>query len=440
MESSSLSSISWTPTVGQSALVTVTPAALVHRAWLWDESPDAAVLQKCVDKLIVRHELLRTRFAVDHSRRIEAITGEPQPVAIHAVDLTHLDREQGLASARAVTTDQIRNTVVDVARGPLFWVDLFALSDGSAVLVLIAHHCVCDAWSCAIFCAELKSLYESERGSAKARLPRLTREFRDYAAEQNAWLISEEAKPHIAYWRNKLATFNKPFWLPADDCANEECGSRTAVTGEVANPQVLEGLRSLSRQERCTPFTSVAAAFAATLARWRGLPDAQTWIMHSGRDRPDIKGVIGLFAESWMLGIDLTTAVTGRDVVRVVWKASLEARPHMRVTPRVAAGSESETKRTTFASTIFNFLPYRNAEAAPSLKVHPIDIVEKGGHFARNASFAMVFNVMELKSALSWSVYYNTGLFRDTTIRGLSDRFAQTLADLAGDPDRPLPQ
>jgi hypothetical protein len=427
--------IVWKPSIGQAVLIGLPMPALIHRTWIWDKCPDTSLLQTCVDALVRRHQLLRTRFDIDPAHGAQARTGDPPPVPVEVTDLSQQDMQSGLQAAREIASQAIRGTRVDVVRGPLLWIRLFKLSDGTALLFMLAHHAVCDAWSCAILCAELLTLYGGAETGKRVRLPELPLEYRDHVAQQEAWLASDAAATHIAYWRNKFAAFTDPFWLPADEGADQKVPEdRPPVCGEVSRPGSIQALRDLCAQERCTLFPVVASAFLVALALFRQRSEAQAWVMHFGRNRPEAKGIVGVFADSWMLGVDLRSSTCLRDVVRRVCRAYTEAMPHIRIPPPDAMGPNPPALHP---ATVFNFLPSnRGMRTSSSLGARPIELTEGAARF--ESIFAMVVNVTEGRNALTWSAYYNIRLFYDDTIQRFSDSFASILEKLAEAPDEPF--
>ena len=130
---------------------------------------DAPVVERVVNEIVRRHEILRTT--------IRGGDGEPEQViapALHlpvpAIDLRHLqdagcDREL----SRLAVEDAHRP--FDLATGPLLRVTLVRLRDDDCSLLLTMHHIVCDGWSIALFALEFAWLYSAFAQGLPSPLP-----------------------------------------------------------------------------------------------------------------------------------------------------------------------------------------------------------------------------------------------------------------------------
>src|SRR5690606_7465672 len=91
----------------------------------------------------------------------------------------------------------------DLERGPLLRTELVCLSDEHHVLLLHAHHMVCDGWSWNVIVHELGALYSSGRGVESGTLP-AARSFHEYARQlalQPALSVSPDDE---AWWLARL--------------------------------------------------------------------------------------------------------------------------------------------------------------------------------------------------------------------------------------------
>ena len=118
---------------------------------------DRTALQSALDRILSRHEALRTTFmtiggelhqrirpAKDSSFTLLAHDLRPQPNAEE--DLQHLTEYEVSAS-------------FDLEHGPLICGRLIRLSDDEHALLITMHHIVCDGWSMGILRNELSLLY-----------------------------------------------------------------------------------------------------------------------------------------------------------------------------------------------------------------------------------------------------------------------------------------
>ncbi|HEX7731448.1 MAG TPA: condensation domain-containing protein, partial [Rhodanobacter sp.] len=116
---------------------------------------DRTALLDALQALVDRHDALRASFGPDGETFCVA---GGVALAVRQTDLGALD-----ASARAAALEECRTRTVllpfDLETGPLFRAELVRLDEGEHVLLLSAHHLVCDGWSWWVVLRELGALY-----------------------------------------------------------------------------------------------------------------------------------------------------------------------------------------------------------------------------------------------------------------------------------------
>jgi hypothetical protein len=116
---------------------------------------DAEALERSLNAIIERHDMLRTAFE----------DREPGPVqVVHRFrphPLKRTDLSESLSPERAVENALREKSArpFDLTHGPLIRFHLFRLGDSDHVLYLNAHHIICDEWSIAVFGNEISALY-----------------------------------------------------------------------------------------------------------------------------------------------------------------------------------------------------------------------------------------------------------------------------------------
>jgi hypothetical protein len=151
-------------------------------------SPPA--LSRSVDRLVDRHEPLRTTFGSRDGAPFQRV--EPPGRRRVAIPLIALGGLPEPARRKALARN-LRSEVAcpfDLARGPLLRLRLIRLGEWEHVLTLAVHHIIADGWSMGVMVRDLKVLYEAERAGrpSAADLPPLPVQYADYALAQRRWL------------------------------------------------------------------------------------------------------------------------------------------------------------------------------------------------------------------------------------------------------------
>src|SRR6185503_15776090 len=175
---------------------------------------DIPALERTLNEIVRRHEVLRTTF--------DALDGEPvqliattQRLELPLTDLSDLPPEYREAETRRlVVQDALRP--FDFARGPMLRASLLRLDEDEHVLSLTMHHIVSDGWSMGVLVhefAELYTAFSSDRPSPLAELPI---QYADYAQWQREWLSGEVLAEQQSYWKQQLEGAPPVLELPTD--------------------------------------------------------------------------------------------------------------------------------------------------------------------------------------------------------------------------------
>src|SRR6266850_4579301 len=129
---------------------------------------DVAALQRALQIIVERHEILRTTFTAHDGQPVQLIHAD-QPLRLPVANLDGPANGDARATATRLA-ERLARRPFDLERGPLVRARLLRLGPEQHWLVLVFHHIVTDGWSLGIFFDELGALYS---GTAAADLPAL---------------------------------------------------------------------------------------------------------------------------------------------------------------------------------------------------------------------------------------------------------------------------
>ena len=104
-------------------------------------------LERALEAIVARHEILRTHFVNADGDPVQVINSIVS-VSLPVIDLTGLSEEGREAEARRLAKEEARRPF-DLSRGPLLRTTLLRLAEEQNILLLIMHHIVSDGWSMA---------------------------------------------------------------------------------------------------------------------------------------------------------------------------------------------------------------------------------------------------------------------------------------------------
>jgi hypothetical protein len=284
---------------------------------------DIGLLRACVETVNIRHEILRSRF-----RMVEGVPRqivERSATALKFVDFSRQPPDIAAASIDAFIST-LANVEIDVSCGPLFEAYLCRVSENEHVLILVLSHWITDGSSNVLLCHEIWTLYEQGESAQPFSLPSLPAQFGDYALwlEQTtaAWLDE-----HGAYWRDRLRgaqVTNIPFTTGLQESAETFC----VWTRFQLDADLSAALRAFARRKGTMLPLVLLAIYAVVMCRWCGQRDLLLAIISSGRDRPELTGMVGWLATSLALRIRIEARWSFLDLLKQVTSEYCSATEH----------------------------------------------------------------------------------------------------------------
>ncbi|HEY2360447.1 MAG TPA: amino acid adenylation domain-containing protein [Candidatus Angelobacter sp.] len=284
---------------------------------------DAGALRRALDRIVARHEALRTTFV--------SIEGEPGQHIASAEDSRFHLVEHDLSRHRDANAELSRllaeeaNASFDLQAGPLIRGRLIRQSEDEHTLFINMHHIVSDGWSMGVFCDELSKLYSAFRRGQPDPLPELAIQYADYAIWERQWLEGDVLAQQSEYWKKALQGAPALLELPTDHVRPAQQDYRGGIEELVLEQGLTTELKELSRREGTTLYMTLLAGWAALLSRLSGQTEVVIGTPVANRERAEIEGLIGFFVNTLALRVDVSGAVTVKELLKRVKEVALGA-------------------------------------------------------------------------------------------------------------------
>ncbi|HEV7369245.1 amino acid adenylation domain-containing protein [Arenibaculum sp.] len=392
---------------------------------------DVPALERALNEIVRRHEVLRTTF--------RAVDGEPRQVirptlrlTLGVTDLGGLPPPERQALAREAAEADAR-APFDLAEGPLIRTSLYRLADDEHLWLLNLHHIVADGWSVGVLLQELAALYAAYVQGRPSPLPELPVQYADYTLWQRERLKGDALQGQVDYWKRQLAGAPALLDMPADrprPAVQTFRGATHAVTTGA------DAVRALCRRTGGTLFGVLAAALAVLLWRHGAQDDVSIGTPFANRNRREIEPLIGHFVNTLVIRCRPDPRKSFAELLEQVRGDVLDAHAHQDV-PFDQVVEALNPERHTSHSPLFQvMLVLQNAPGGavewPGLTLHPFETS------SGTAKFDLMLEVSEGERHLRSTFEYNTDLFDRATIEALAGRFGRLLERVAAEPDRPL--
>lgn len=288
-----------------------------------------AVLRQCIERLVARHEPLRTALVLDGERLVQRIR-PVDAVVLAEVDLTSL-KEDG--ERETALTEAVRwiARAFDLARGPHARAQLIHLAEQDHLLVLSMHHAAMDGWSANILFEELTALYRALAAGEQPVLEPMRVQFADFAAWQHQQLEQGGFEEDVVYWRKQLAGVPGQLLLPTDLPRPERPSGQGALARTYLPGELIALIDELARTTGTSRYMVLLTAFQLLLARHSGSDDIVVGTPASGRTHPDLERAVGYFINTLPLRTRLQEEESFLDLLIRVRSTVLEAYAHQQL-------------------------------------------------------------------------------------------------------------
>ncbi|MEV6975750.1 amino acid adenylation domain-containing protein [Kitasatospora sp. NPDC093806] len=392
---------------------------------------DAVALERALNKVVARHEALRTTFHAEDGRPEQVVHAEAE-VALPLTDLSALDGD-ARAAALAELTDQESRRPFDLGSGPLLRGRLVRLTTDEHLLVLAIHHIVADGWSLDVLVRELAHHYRD----GAAELPELPVQYADFALWQHERVSGAALEEQLAHWRGRLAGAPSTVDLPTDRPRAARQGFAGACFPWRLDGDLAARLTELAREHDATLYMALLAGFTAVAQRWSGQTDLVVGSPVANRNHPQTEGLIGFFVNMLPLRADLSGNPTFRELLGRVRESALAAYAHQDVPfERIVEEARPDRDaggRTPFANLllVLQNTPETRIEL-PGLRMD-VAAVDTG-----TAKFDLHLQVTETPQGLTGLADYSTELYEERTVRRFVDQWLRLLAAAVAAPDTRL--
>ena len=370
---------------------------------------DRGRLQRAIQKVMERHEALRTVIASDQEQIV-------QPASKFKFVFED-DPDSGEA--------------MDLREGPLFRANLVRRENGRHILSLTAHHIISDGASMALLVGEIADFYSGRNVAARPM------QFREYLGAAASRMKSPEMQAHRDYWLSQIGADSPSVQLPLDRARPALSTHRGGRITWRIDSALTDGLRRLARSQGCTLFASLTAVFNVLLHRITGQDDLTVGLPVTGRFSRESQSVAGYCTHLLPVRSRFAADVSFRQFLLQSRQTLFDGIEHQdypfaellrELGPRRGAGA------SPLISVVFNLEPVSRFAEIPGLTLEPAEPE------VRFVAFDLSVNVTDAGSELHIDCDYSSDVLEPKTVRRFLEIYETLLRAGVADPDARVSQ
>jgi len=393
-------------------------------------------LEKSVQAIMLRHEILRTRFEAERGEGFAEVSGE-MVFTIGRRDFRRLDQAEQEIEVQQLLRSEA-GQLFDLGTGPLFRVMLGALDVDHHVLVLTFHRLIADGWSLRLFCKELALLYEAGGEVREAGLSKLSFQYADYVHWKRTRLEQGLREIQRAYWVGQLSGAHQPVEIPADRSRPRIRTFEGGVGSRALSPGLVAATHLFCQQQGVTTFMVLYAVFVTWLHRNTQASDIIVGSVVSGRRRVELEDVIGYCVNTVALRSELAPGLTGLDLLKQVRRVVLEAYDHQEL-PFEEVIEALSLRREGARSPLFNVMIVCEDDPLSSFITQDLSATHLPWE-PTASEYDLVLMVVNKVQGLELVLLHDSTIFDNSTISRMLGQIETLLVEFIGKPESRLSQ
>lgn len=372
---------------------------------------DQDALRDALQGLLDRHNALRANFGPDGETLcvLEHVSLELERIDLSVASPQERDKQVREHQRLAVETPFV------LGSDRLLRCELLCLANDDHLLLLTAHHIVCDGWSWWLLVRELGALYAMRRGKVVEPLPPAD-DFADYALDQASHPTGTAFAEDEHYWMSRFAGEIPILDLPTDRARPARRSFASAREDWTLDKGLVAAIRSMGARHGVSLFASLLGSFAALLARLSNQSQVVVGIPTAGQSLDGHERLVGHCVNTLPLLFDLDLSQPAATVIEQAQTTLLDALEHQRYTFGTLLGKlrvARDPSRPALVSVMFNIDQALEQEDSA---FHELQL-EFNSNPRSFENFELAINAVQTHGELRLECQYNRDLFDGATIR-----------------------
>ncbi|GAB2883355.1 amino acid adenylation domain-containing protein [Microbulbifer echini] len=395
---------------------------------------DVVVANRAINKVIKRHEILRTCFYQRKQGPIQVVR-EEFDVSFQITKLNRLSPEE----QDAVILETIKlesSNKFDLQEDLLLRGSILEFSSSYRILLLTLHHIAADGWSMRVLFDEFSHIYTSLKESRSSELKELDVQYGDYAIWQRRYMEGATLAQKLKFWEQKLVDAPPIHSLPTDRIRASGGEKSTGIFYNGVNSKITTSLKLLAEKNEATLFMLLQAGLSLHIGRCSNESDIVIGAPSVSRNNQLLDSMVGLFLNTQVFRAQFLDNPSFNELIARCRNEHLEAISYADVPLELIVEHLSPERSTEFTP-IFQILINMDnigGEAAgiPGLE---IEALKSAGEIEHKYDLTLYINENIENNSLSFRWVYDANLFDEATIKTIANEFEFLLSYVVGNPE-----
>lgn len=380
---------------------------------------DIQKTKECFQRIICRHEALRTGFGInDENRIVQMIWNDV------SFELEYFEQPLEEESITSVLKDLIRP--FDLEKPPLIHVTIVKIDEMKYLMLTDIHHSISDGYSASIIAKEFMQLYKGEE------LEEITLHYSNFIDWMKEFSKSEKYTAKRAYWEKQIPKEPYTLDLPVSYPRPARNKMRGKTLHQTINCDKVHELKEYAKNAKCSLYMVLLAAFQVMLFKLTKQEELFIGTPVSVRENGGFDNSVGLFTNTMLLHNMVKEEMTMQEFINKL-KINCAIEFSNNEYPFEELAEHLPYDYPMNRNPLFDIMfIYENAED----RVNKISnlICKNVDIDLEIALFDLTFELIEEKGELHLNLYYNRDLFAPELVKQWIDNYMKILQYMMGNP------
>ncbi|MEW7293174.1 amino acid adenylation domain-containing protein, partial [Aquimarina sp. 2304DJ70-9] len=306
---------------------------------------DLEILQKALNLMVDKHEILRTGFNME---RFAHIVYKEVDTAIQFYDYSEYSKEEQNQKINE-DLERSRPEHFDLNAEKLWRIIIYKIGKDHHEILFEYHHAIIDGWSFASLLTEWNNTYVQLLKTKVETLPKLKATFKDYIVQE---LFNKKNEETRNFWKEELKGYKRLK-------LNSDIESRVfRSVRDIYPQQLLKDLEKAAQLGNTTVKNMLLSAYLYAMKILSGENDLLVGLVTFTRPlKPDGEKVLGCFLNTIPLRVQIPESLSWADYISIIDKKVLEVKKYEHLSlfeiNQLVGGS---TEGNPLFDTFFNYI------------------------------------------------------------------------------------
>jgi amino acid adenylation domain-containing protein/non-ribosomal peptide synthase protein (TIGR01720 family) len=286
---------------------------------------DPVILEKSLNDLFKRYDILRTVFIQTDDKPVQVILKERSSHFYYEDISRRKDKEEYIINYKK----RDRQDLFDLSQDVLMRLGVLRLKETEYEFVWTNHHILTDGWCRGILITEFFEMYNSYMENKAPRLP-VVKPYQTYIE----WLQRKEEKEPKNYWARYLEDYEQLATLPKYTLPRRDGRDKQGYRNERAlftlAREKTRLVEAFAGRNQVTMNIIIQAVWGIILGRYNNTRDVVFGAVVSGRpsEMEGVDSIVGLFLNTIPVRIQYEKDMTFRDLLHQVKENTINSEPY----------------------------------------------------------------------------------------------------------------